>query len=237
MASLPLSELLIATREEIVAFSTDLIFRDGDSADSRNSESPVASVSITRQINKAILDILIATKFNIVIDTTVSSVISQQEYAVPVGWIELLSLSFGSRRLLKTNVVDLDARLPNWRSATAGTPLKFYANGSTKFGVYPAPSSAAAFSALVVKEITALSVLTDTLASFPAIYNYLIVTRAAWHCAKLDAANPNASARAEILDNYYKENLAALKAYISDRMGIDNDAPKELGQPSGEASS
>lgn len=228
MPSADLSELILATREEILTFSTDLAFRDGNSTDPRNGEVPVASVSITRQINKAISDILIASRFNLSLET-LAIVSGTKEYSIPTSWLDVLSVYYTTgNRLMKTNVTDLDEREPKWRSTANGTAKRFYLNGTSKIGFDPTPNSSFSMNCLVVKDFTPLSVSTDVLPFYPTVFSYLISTRAAWHCAKLDSANPVAQIRAGVLDDNYKLGIKELQDFIAVRMAADADAPRSF---------
>ncbi|MGK3946295.1 hypothetical protein ABK046_49075, partial [Streptomyces caeruleatus] len=82
--------------------------------------------------------------------------------------------------------------------------LRFYLNGTSKIGLDPTPNAVLTINCLVVKDFTALSALADVLPFYPTVFSYLISTRAAWHCAKLDSANPVAQIRAGVLDDNYK---------------------------------
>lgn len=231
MASVPLSELLMATQEEIVSLKNDLFFRMGDSTDARNAENPVKSISLTRQVNKAIYDIFIETRFNMT-NETLAFAVNAREVAIPSDWLDVLTAHVANLPLRKTTIAELDRRNPRWRTVVSSTPRRYYLNGGSFVGLDVPFSANSNLYLTVVKNTTPLNLLADTVPSYPTSFSYLISTRAAWHCCKIDATNPAANTREKVLYENYISGITALKEFVSNRMTVDNDAPRQLSESS-----
>lgn len=231
MPTTTLGELILATQEEIVSLKNDRFFRSGDSLDARNAETPVSSISITRQINKAIADILIETRYRMS-EETLALAANTRTYPLPTSWLDVISVSIANSRLRKTNLRDLEAREPGFRSvASSATPRRYYLNGTSQIGFDIPPNAAITAYLTVVKDTTALTALADVPTDFPATFCYLISTRAAWHCCKIDANNPAAQTRLKELESVYVSGIMQLKGFVSERMAFDADAPVALPLP------
>lgn len=226
MASKALSELIVATRENFMGLGNDLLFRKGDSIDPRNADDPPTSISITRQLNKAFYDLLIATKFNVE-DVAISLSVGTREYALDSSWLDVLSVWYSGTnyRLRKTTTDSLDKQAPKWRSVGNGIPQRFYINSTSKIGLDVPPSAAVSLNLSVVKSFTPLNVLSDTIANFPEPFSYLACLRAAWYCCVADFANPAAQNRAKELDTAYQDQLSIFKEFINNRFSADEDSP------------
>lgn len=223
-----LASLITDVREELVSFSTDLNFRDGNSTDPRNAESPVASISITNQINKAQDEILRLTGYN---QTSVNLALTAgtRTYALPTTILDVLEVRISGYSIRKTTLGEITRREPLWRSVTTqGRPNRFLINGFTQieFDIPPNAASVSAGCTLyAVTNVAALSVNSDTPTALAAPYHWLISCRAALICAEMDASNPSAQARAKGLQERYAQGMGELTAFLSARGTVDKDHP------------
>jgi hypothetical protein len=216
-------------REELFLFSTELKFRDGDAADGRNAEVPVASVSITRLINRAQTKLILLTGYTQDLQTiTVSSGV--REYTMPLGILDVSSAYLGVQRFRKTSVPSLDSRYPSWRANSNAMPKEFYINGSEKIGfdrAFDAASITAQGSTLnllATKDAADLANKSDTFTFLPTLYNDLPALMAAIEAAMIDAGNPQAQKRRETLEGMVGDMVKGLSALMAARFTADQGA-------------
>ena len=220
MPILTLAEHIALVREELLAFaSTDYTFRDGYSGDSANSSNP-NSISITSMLNKAIAHINRDTHFNKATQTiTLAS--GTREYSLDATAFSVISVYIGDLRLRRTTPEYQDSQSYNWRSLT-GTPKTYYTSSMNTIGMVPIPNAAATLNVYVAKDHTALSATTDTIATFPGPWQYMISTLAAIFCGEIDAGNDKAAERVKYLQARYEIMLQQMKTEISARY-VDED--------------
>ncbi len=220
MPILTLAEHIALVREELLAFaSTDYTFRDGHSTDPANASNP-NSISITSMLNKAIAQINRDCHFNKAIKT-VTLANGTREYTLDSGTFSIISAYIGDLRLRRTTPEYQDSQSYNWRSQT-GTPKLYYTTSMNNIGMVPVPTATATLNLLVAQDHTALSVTTDTIATFPGPWQYMISVLAAIYCGEIDAGNDKASSRVKYLQGRYDVMLQQLKTEISARY-VDED--------------
>jgi hypothetical protein len=224
-----LGDSITIVREELFLFSTELKFRDGDAADSRNAETPVASVSITRLINRAQTKLIRATGYTQAAKTiTVSA--GPREFTLPLTILDVSSVWLGVQRFRKTSIPALDTRYPTWRTNAAGTPKEFYVSGSEAIG-FDRPFDAATITAqgttlnfLATNDAADLANKTDTFTFLPTLYNDLPALMAVIEAAIIDAGNPQAQRRKEALEPMVNEMTKELAALMAARFTSDQGA-------------
>lgn len=224
MPNLTLANLIEQVREEIYSLKLDLNFRDGDSTDTRNSTSPLDSISITTQINKS--QAIAAASFRYTMtEGTVTLVANQREYDLPTGCFDVLSVwNSSGYRLRQTTLSGLDHREPKWRSVVPGTPYRYYLVGGRKIGFDVPPSGSGTITLKYLIDPTSLSLLADTLGYIPLVYEPLIVWGAAMICADMDAANEYAQKRKQMIAERYQALGSELRGLMEDKYERDDDA-------------
>lgn len=207
-----LEEMIQGVRENILTFSTDLQFRDGHSTDPRNSEDPLASISITRMLNEA-CD-FIASMTGYTGDTTNIAITSGvREYALSSTIGTIVSI-YAGHRLLQTTIGILNERHYNWRGSSDIDMRFWYIVGARSIGFHGKPSYNGTADIIHIAPPNVLSALSDTPTRLPSIYGSLPVLVASRNCALADAESEVAAKRAVALTDRVNEGLEELKRYI-----------------------
>lgn len=224
MPILTLRQHIDLTKEELLVFSPDFVYREGYTGDPDNSANP-NSISITNKINQAIADILMDTEFYTTV-TTITTAAGTQEYSLPTDSFSIQSVWIGNNRLRRTTMDGLDHRTYNWRSLS-GTPTKYYTPSMTSIGLVPNPNAIVSVKVLLARDVALLADVADTMPYISGPYQYLIHIRAALLCAMADTGNEKAQARAKWLQERYDYLIKSLKEELGDRAD-DDDAPLRL---------
>lgn len=238
-----LAQMISLFRERQLLFGNNAVFRDGHSTDPSNSDSPVASVSITSFINSACR--IINSRYGLNVQTTkvAGSVVNliNGVLSIDPSWVDVLYIEKGG---------DIDASGATWQnspymvlsrasvSSISGngwnSPRMRIGNhnnlnectgyiliGNTKIRFIPAwtPLDASMYLYIThVAAITPLADVADTPSWIPSDFHEGIVFEAVRQSCIADASNPNSSIRAESAMASYKEVMAPLEETMRERM-------------------
>lgn len=220
-------------REQVMTFkSTDLVFRDGDSGDARNAETPVVSVSIARLVNNA--QAIMAARYKYaVLNTTIATAIGTREYALPTGILEIISVWQGNLpRLRKSTITSLDDEFPKWRATTNGQAYRYYLNGTVTIGLDVPPVSVGTLNLNYVAAPADLAARTDAIQYLPLPYHPMMGYLAAILASEIDTGNERAVGRGKLCQARYDLLEHELLGMIEERMQNADDDKLEL-KPSG----
>lgn len=213
-----LGDSIQAIRENIYTFKTDLVFRDGNSIDPRNSEDPIASISITRLLNVAFDRLALATGYtagNVSLNVTAGTA----EYDFPATTGVVLSIDY----LRASTYGVIKARHP--ANKNSDVAYYYYVLGTNKIGFYPAPTQNGTKQVFHIASPNLLSVLSDTPSKLPSIYGDIPIQLASLYCASLDAENPTARARAVFLAEEVKGAIESMRVAIGVMADSNRDTP------------
>jgi hypothetical protein len=221
-----LSDLLIATREEVMLLGTGIPFRDGDSTDPYSSAAP--TVSLTRCINKAIAELaragqIATTTFTLAINN------ADNEYALDNEAGRVLTVHFGNKRLRQLSLEELNARYPDWATRTASVPTAYAIHGS-RIIVTPRASAGGTLTYIAESYIPDLALLASVPTNLPVEFHDLIPVGAAVIIAQMDMGNENAQRRLEPLLKRWEEGKARFIELCEQRTKAQasSDAPLTL---------
>jgi len=225
-----LEQLIAATREELLAFGSRVPVRDGNSTDPGNT-TPV-TISITRQLNKSLRELAQITKFyqkrnTIAISTGV------REYAIPSGWLDIISIRHNGIRLRRTNESLLEQQTPDWEQIPNSDEIyRYFIRGTIEVCLVEAPSAVAVAlgnpKVTYVGNPTEMALLTDFPDGLPDIYHEQLPIGAAKRICRIDRGNPKAEERYPELKVEWDNTLTSLTTFMHQRMTDDYDSPQRL---------
>lgn len=225
-----LTELIAATREELLAFGSRVPVRDGDSTDTGNT-NPV-TVSITRQLNKSLRELARVTKFSQK-RNTIAITTGVREYAIPSAWLDIISIRHNGHRLRRTNESLLEQQTPDWETIANSDELyRYFIRGTVEVCLVEPPSAACV--ALGNPKVTyvgnpaSLNLLADYPDMLPDIYHEELPIGAAKRICRMDRGNAKAAERYPELAKEWDNTITSLTTFMHDRMTDDYDSPQRL---------
>jgi len=157
-------------------------------------------------------------------NTTVNLADRTREYSLSGGVMDIYRVRLGTgssrRKLEPLSVAAFDRNHEDWESGTAGTPSRYYWDGSTiGFDPYPTSTVAAATVYMrVLKDVPAFSNATSTPSWCPDRYHRTIVKKAAINLAGGPGADTDTNAvRLQKLYAEYLKEADKLKGLVRNR--------------------